>query len=111
MRPTYEATAGLKIFGHKETKALSSLLVASSIFFVVEPMPNNTWAFFVKNESIDILNSLKLVATDIVAYNEICRSCHWNEKGADPESCEIYRQIGKCKFAGEEDEETGEMEL
>lgn len=53
--PTYEATDYIDITGEHEASGTAFSMVSESMFFVVEPMPNNIFRFYVKEEAISRL--------------------------------------------------------
>lgn len=42
-------------FGQRQTNEVAQRLVEASVEFHVEPMPDDTWQFTVKNEATEIL--------------------------------------------------------
>ena len=64
--PTHKPTRYVEIFGHRESRELSNLLIESSIAFTVEPMPQNFWRFYVKEEAITYVERMADVANSLV---------------------------------------------
>lgn len=97
-KPTFRATSGVEVYGFRGASTLSKLMVGASIFFAVEPMPNDLWMFFVKDEAVDQLVELAELAVAMVANNENCETCEADTEGNEPKNCRIYKAQAYCKF-------------
>jgi hypothetical protein len=60
--PTYETTDYVIINGLAAAGKMCGMLVTASVFFVLEPMPDDLWYFYVKEEAAEIADTLAYVA-------------------------------------------------
>jgi hypothetical protein len=70
-KPTYEATRFVEVFGYKEAVELCNQLIMASIFFVMEPMPECVYRFYVKEECARPLPVMATASTKLVAINNL----------------------------------------
>ena len=61
-KPTYEATHYAPVASLQNAIRMSKLLVEASVFFSMEPMPDDLWYFYVKEESSELLETLAYAA-------------------------------------------------
>lgn len=61
-KPTFEATHCEMIAGAQQAMKMSKLLIGASIFHVVEPLPDDNWMFFVKEEAAGLLKGFEIIA-------------------------------------------------
>lgn len=96
MEPTYIPTKGVEVRGRLVSMELSYALVQASIFYAVEPMPDEVWAFYVKEEAVPTLEAMHAVA--IEAAKERCSTCRADAEGNEPYNCQIYKTTDSCRF-------------
>lgn len=56
--PTYNATHSVDVFGWESTSKVVEIMLLSSIFFVVEPMPACVYRIYVKEEAVFQLETI-----------------------------------------------------
>jgi hypothetical protein len=99
MEPTYIPTKGIEVLGRLVCMELSYILAQASIFFAVEPMPDDYWAFYVKEEAVPVLEQSLEVAK--AAAKERCLTCDAIYAGHEPHNCQILKSTGSCRFLEE----------
>ena len=70
-KPTYEATHFVEVFGHKEAVELCNQLIMASMFFVMEPMPECVYRFYVKEECVQPLPVMATTSAKLAAINNL----------------------------------------
>jgi hypothetical protein len=59
-KPTYDADHYVDVLGRRTAQKLCNLML--DVFFVVEPMPDNVWRFYVKEEAFEELKKKAPIA-------------------------------------------------
>lgn len=99
MEPTYIPTKGVEVMGRLVCMELSYGLTQASIFFAVEPMPDDYWAFYVKPEAVGVLE--KQIELAKQAARQRCKTCDALEAGHEPYNCQILKSTNSCRFIEE----------
>jgi len=99
MEPAFIPTYGAEVKGRLVCMELAHALVQASVFFAVEPMPNDVWAFYVKSEAVGNLKRMHEVAME--AARERCNTCDALTAGHEPRNCQILKSTHSCKFIEE----------
>jgi len=61
-KPTYETTDAVIVNNMQGATRMCKMLVTASVFFTVEPMPDDLWYFYVKEEAAGIADALAYAA-------------------------------------------------
>ena len=99
MKPTHQPEHGVRVRGRLVSMELAYALVQASIFFVVEPDPDEYWIFYVKKEAFHILERNIEIAKQ--AARERCKTCDAMEAGHEPHNCQIMKSTNSCRFIEE----------
>ena len=58
-KPTFDATHFITIIGASRAMKASKALIAASVFHTVEPLPEDHWNFYVKEEAVGTLEGIQ----------------------------------------------------
>jgi hypothetical protein len=75
---------------------LAYALVQASIFFTVEPEPDEYWNFYVKSEAAHIFEQQLVLAKETA--KERCKTCDADAEGNEPYNCQIWKSTNSCRF-------------